>query len=158
MSGHFPCQRENHPGKPHWKRLAEGLAEKEQAEFPQLAAEGSECFGIEMVEDQIADAGISLGLQKGLGKISLNPPDACGEIIGSWRQIEAGYPGHGEGAENPPGQMPLSGTQFDHFLGKASMGGKLPNDPAFIAEKGIDEHEVTPAAYRPWIRCLNRVQ
>jgi hypothetical protein len=54
--------------------------------------------------------------------------------------------------------MPLSGTQFDHFLGKASMGGKLPNDPAFIAEKGIDEHEVTPAAYRPWIRCLNRVQ
>jgi hypothetical protein len=54
--------------------------------------------------------------------------------------------------------MPLPGAQLDHSLRKASMGGKLPNDPAFIAEKGIDEHEVTPAAYRPWIRCLNGVQ
>ena len=137
---------------------AEWFAEDEKPEALKQCAEREEGRRVKMMKDQIADAGISLGLQKGLGKISLNPPDARGEIIGSWRQIEAGYPGHGEGVENPPGQMPLSGTQFDHFLGKASMGGKLPNDPAFIAEKGIDEHEVTPAAYRPWIRCLNRVQ
>jgi hypothetical protein len=137
---------------------AEWFAEDEKPEALKQCAEREEGRRVKMMKDQIADAGIALGLQKGLGKIPLNPPDACGEIIGSWRQIEAGYPGHGEVAENPPGQMPLSGTQFDHFLGKASMGGKLPNDPAFIAEKGIDEHEVTPAAYRPWIRCLNGVQ
>jgi hypothetical protein len=145
------CQRQ-------LKGSAERFTEDEKPEALKQCAEREEGRRVKMMKDQIADAGISLGLQKGLGKISLNPPDARGEIIGSWRQIEAGYPGHGEGAENPPGQMPLSGTQFDHFLGKASMGGKLPNDPAFIAEKGIDEHEVTPAAYRPWIRCLNRVQ
>ena len=137
---------------------AEWFAEDEKPEALKQCAEREEGRRVKMMKDQIADAGIALGLQKGLEKIPPGPPDARGQIVGSRRQIEAGYHGHGEGVENPPGQMPIPGAQFDHSLGKASMGGKLPNDPAFIAEKGIDEHEVTPAAYRPWIRCLNRVQ
>jgi hypothetical protein len=137
---------------------AEWFAEDEKPEALKQCAEREEGRRVKMMKDQIADAGITLGLQKGLGKIPLNPPDARGEIVGSRCPIEAGCPGHGEGVENPPGQMPLPGAQLDHSLRKASLGGKLPNDPEFIAEEGIDEPQVAPASYCPWIRCLNRVQ
>jgi hypothetical protein len=158
MSGHFPCERENHPGKPHGKRLAEGLAEEEQAEFLQLAAKGSECFGIEMVEDQISDAGIRAGIIQCLEKVSPDPMDAGWESLGARTEIEPCNDGLREDAVQTLQEVTPARAQL---LKRADFHGMLPKhgpDPSFVPEEGIDEPKIQPAPDGSGVGGIHRVE
>jgi hypothetical protein len=158
MSGHFSRKRESHPRKPHGKFLAEGFAEKEQAEFLQLAAKGSECFGIEMVEDQIADAGICFAISQCLEKVSPDPMDAGWESLGARTEIESGNDSLREDAVQTLQEVPIARAQLQK---RVDFHGVLPKhrpDPAFVPEEEIDEPKIQPAPDGSGVGGIHRVK
>lgn len=93
MAGHFAKERIREFGEKQRKARAEWFAENDQTKGLQTLAEFAQRRIREMVQDEAADTGLSLGVAEGLKKISASPINRRWQIRGPLHQVETCYAG-----------------------------------------------------------------